>query len=77
MATININIPDAVLPRVLDAFATAYNYNAEKDGARAAFVKAQIARFVTEVVRANEAEVAVNSARNAASAKSNTEIVIS
>lgn len=77
MATISVTIPDAVLPRVLDAFATAYNYNAEKDGTKTAFAQAQVARFITEIIRANEADVAVKKARDAATTKTDKEIVIS
>jgi len=77
MAKIDINIPDAVLPRVLDAFAAAYGYNAEKDGTKAEFAKAQVVRFVMEIVRANEVEVVVSTARKAAVTKAEKEVVIS
>ncbi len=77
MATISVNIPDAVLPRVLDAFATAYNYNAEKDGTKADFAQTQVARFITDIVSANEAQMAVEKAWDAATIKAEKEITIS
>ncbi len=77
MATVSVTIPDPVLARVLDAFATAYGYNPATDGTKAAFAKRQVARFVMETVRAHEATTAANAALKAATDKATTEITIS
>jgi len=76
MATFTINIPDAVLARVLDAFVAAYGYDPVSDGNKAAFAKRQIARFVAETVRAHEAAAAANTARDAATIKAAAEVTI-
>jgi len=76
MATVSVTIPDAVLGRVLDAIAAAYGYDAAKDGTKAAFAKKQVARFVAETVRAHEATVAADTARDTAATKATTEVVI-
>ncbi len=76
MATVSVNIPDGVLPRVLDAFTAAYSYDADKDGTKAAFAQKQVANFIMETVRSNEATKAANKALKDAATKANTEIVI-
>ena len=76
MATVSVTIPDAVLARVLDAFAATYGYDAAKDGTKAAFAKRQVARFCTETVRRHEAEVAGTAARDTAATKAANEVTI-
>jgi hypothetical protein len=51
MATIQIEIPDQYVPRVLDAFATRGGWvDMETSGTKAAFAKAQLAAWVKKVV---------------------------
>ena len=76
MATVSVTIPDKVLPRVLDAFAAAYGYNADKDGDKAGFAQKQVARFVMETVQSQEATKAANAALKSASDKTATEVTI-
>lgn len=76
MATVSVTIPDAALPRVLDAFASAYGYDADKDGPKADFAKKQVANFVMEVVRGQEATKAANAALKSAADKTTKEITV-
>lgn len=79
MATISFNIPDAAMPRVIDAFATAYQYqatvpNPNGEGTvpnpqtKAQFARQRILSYIQEVVRAAEASAAVEAARASAAA---------
>ena len=84
MAQIAIDIPDAQLNRVVDAFATAYGYQVNiPDPAnpgstipnpqnKRQFAKAQVARYVKEVVKGVEAESAAKMACAAAIADAET-----
>lgn len=65
MAQIIIEIPDAALPRIRDAFAAEFNWNAELGVTKAAFAKAQVADYVKQVVRNYEANQAASAARKA------------
>lgn len=58
MASITITIPDAVVSRVLDAFATFYNHNPAVDGTKAAFAKAQIGKYAKGIVKDVEGRAA-------------------
>lgn len=60
MAHFEITIPDADLPRVEEAFATAYNWQ-EEDGPKTEFVRSKIVNFVRATVESAE----VNAARDA------------
>lgn len=69
MAQIVIDIPDAALTRVRDAFAARYGYPPFIDGVanpqtKAQFAKAQIADFVKQTVSDYEAMRAAEAARN-------------
>lgn len=72
MAQITITVPDAALPRVLAAFATAYGYQATlPDGTanpqtQAQFAKQKLADHVKAVVTTHEANKAAEDARTAA-----------
>lgn len=72
MATITITIQDSVLNRVLDAFATYFNYNVVTDGTKAAFAKKQLIIWATNIVKSTER----NTAANTASASVDTDIII-
>lgn len=75
MATVSVTIPDAVLSRVLDSFATAYGWTAD-DGTKAAFAKKCVARYVMEVARSQEVLTASTAARTAAADKAAAEIAV-
>lgn len=82
MAQIVVTVPDAVLQRVLDAFAAAYGYQATIDGSPNPETKAQFARrmvrqYVKNTVVAHEAEQAAITARQTAADAANTDIVLS
>lgn len=78
MANINILFPDAQAARVVDAFATAYNYPSTVPGAtpldppvpnpqsKAQFAKAKVIDFIKSVVKGYEATNAAEIARRAA-----------
>lgn len=76
MAQIAVDIPDAALPRVRDAFAVVYGYQAiltNEDGSttpnpesKTQFAKRQVALFVKNVLKQHEASVAEETARLAA-----------
>jgi len=70
MASISINIPDAIAPRVLGAFAGMHNYDAASGLTKAQFAKAIVAGYVKNTVRAWEANQAIETARLASIANS-------
>lgn len=80
MAQLVIDFPDSIRNRVLDAFASTYGYQATlQDGTpnpqtKAQFAKAQVARFVKEVVKGYEATRAGEIARKAAHDAAENEI---
>lgn len=75
MATITLNIPDAVISRVLDAIAAQYSYSATS-GTKAAFAKKVVSNIVLNIVRDHEAQIAADAARVTASDKVTTDLVI-
>lgn len=68
MATISITVPDAVVPRVLDAMADTYTYDPATDGTKAQFAKKQIAAHVKSIVVAYETRIASEEAAATAQA---------
>jgi hypothetical protein len=74
MATITLTIPDAVLTRVTTAFTSTRAYNPATDGTPGQFTKAQILKFVKDVVVASESNTAASAAALAAAATANTDI---
>lgn len=66
MAQIVINIPDADVSRVLNAFASEYNYDryVEEGGllSKAAFAKSKVIIFIKDVVKVHEHRNAVTAA---------------
>lgn len=87
MATITLNIPDAVIPRVIDALCARDDYEGRKtaflaenpEGTfpnRPAFAKAVIVDFVKTVTRHYEAEGAAGAAHKTALEKADAGIVI-
>lgn len=69
MAAITINIPDAQLQRVIDAFCAEYGWSSvEIDGPRGAFAKKQLLLLIKRKVRSYEEALAVETAVAAARA---------
>jgi hypothetical protein len=77
MASISITIPDAVLSRVLDAFAARYGWESAGGQTKAQFAKSRVIEFIRDVVRAHEATAVAEAARVAAVAAVNADIVLS
>lgn len=65
MAQIIIDIPDAALTRVRDAFAAEFGWNADLGVTKAQFAKAQLAEYVKQIVRNYEGNLAAGTARKA------------
>lgn len=70
MATLTFTIPDAALPRVVDAFATAYGYQAligdppvANPETRGQFMRRHVMEFIKNTVQAVEVNVAAETAR--------------
>ncbi len=89
MATLTITIPNAQLTRVANAVATQHGYQAEvpdpdnpgqtipNPQTKADFAREVLMRFLRETVRAHEAAVAAESARQTAITKADSEVTIS
>jgi hypothetical protein len=73
MATITLTIPDAVMPRVVDALCAEGGY---VSGSRGAFAKQQVVDHVRRVVRQYESRVARDAAGAAADSAADAEILI-
>lgn len=76
MAQIAITIPDAVLPRVLDAFA-ARGFDPAGGLTKAQYAKQQVIAHIRNVVRAYETEQAVRAAAAQASTTADADIALS
>jgi hypothetical protein len=76
LATITINIPDAVVQRVLDAFADRYCWTAESGLTKAQFAKAVLVNLAKETVRMYEGRAAVDAAKAASDALVDADIII-
>lgn len=76
MAQIPVNIPDAHVTRVQNAFAIVFNYNPVTDGTKGQFFKAQLAVFIKNIVKTAENQVAVATARNNVETSVDTDIQI-
>lgn len=64
MATLSITIPDAQVDRVNAAFADQFSYNAATDGTPSQFTKAQVIKFMKNVLKASEGRTAKNTAES-------------
>jgi hypothetical protein len=82
MAQVIVDVPDAVLPRVLDAFAATFGYQATlPSGApnpqtRAQFAKQRLAAYVKQVTVAYEATRDAEAARQTSTQTANTDIAV-
>jgi hypothetical protein len=82
MTIISINIPDAITPRVINAFARKYGYRQTlEDGTanpitKAQFAKAKLIEFIKQSVKDMEVDDARNTAATAAVNAADTEITI-
>lgn len=76
MATTTLNIPDPILPGVLDDFAAAKGYNPATDGTKAQFLKSQMIQFVKNIVVEYRANAAANTAAASARTTATTDIAI-
>lgn len=83
MATLSINVPDAVVVRVLDAIAARYGYIDENTGqprtpgqTKTQFAREVIRTIVKDAVKAHEAEIAQAAARQTAISNVESEIVL-
>ena len=77
MAQMIIQIPDALVNRVIDAVASQYGYKSEVDGTKAAFAKKVVIDFIKGIVRAYETNRDSVAARDAAVEKVNSEVTLS
>jgi len=81
MAQITINIPNGVVSRVEDAFATKFKYTGFlADGTtpqtKAEFAKAQLVKYITNIVKIQESQDAATAAQQAAIANATSTIII-
>lgn len=82
MANVTISIPDAVVTRVQEAFASAYQYSATlEDGSpnsetKQQFFRRQVLRFIKETVVAYETNQAAEASRKTAQIKAEQEIQV-
>lgn len=74
IATLQITIPDALLPRVLDSFAATYKYNAATDGTKAQFTRKKLAEYVRGVVQSYEVQKATELAAQTAADQGTVEL---
>lgn len=82
MATISFTIPDAVMPRVIDALCGAYGYRDLLPGgvpnplSRPQYAREQVRLFIQAAVRAWEAQQASDAAASAARDKAIAEVTV-
>ena len=67
MAAITINAPDAVMPRIADAFEATFGL--AEGQTQAQLVKKKLQDYLKDVVRAHEVAAAADAARDAAADK--------
>lgn len=76
MASINITIPDAVAPRVLDAMAARYGWTTESGMTKAQFAKDVIVRLLKETVKMHEGQLASSAATATSNQQVDSQILI-
>jgi len=81
MAQIALNIPDAILTRVINGFANYYHYQSTIDGeanpeTKAQFSKRMLVEYIKNAVVASEVQDAANAAATIANEAATNDIVI-
>jgi len=76
MATVSITIPDAVVDRVLAAVCSQLHYIPDIHGTRVQFAKAQLAKWIKDIVKAYESAAAASAAGQAAAQSVEEQIII-
>jgi hypothetical protein len=76
MATISINIPDAVLGRVVDAMAARYGWTSDSGLTKVQFAKRILTGLLKETVKMHEGQIASAAATQTASSTVDEEINI-
>jgi hypothetical protein len=76
MATITLTIPDAALPRLVDALCALGGWEADSPIARGAFARGVLIAWARDQVVAHEARLARQAAEQEASTKARVEVVI-
>lgn len=74
MATMSINIPNTIAPRVLDALCDRGGWDGTGD--KAAFAKSVVLDYIVSVTRNFEADDEAKRAREVAATKATNEIVL-
>lgn len=69
---ISIDIPDAAVTRIRDAFAAELGWSSELGVTKAVFTKQQLIEYIKQVTRSYEANIAANSARVAVETEVNS-----
>lgn len=75
MAKITLDISDAVMSRVVDAFAAAYGWEPGPE-TKLAFTARVLKEHIKNVTASHEAVAAADKARSGAASKANSEIVV-
>lgn len=78
MAQINFNIPDNIIARVIDSYATVFNYDTQKldNETKSQFTKRMIIRQMKDVTKQYEGEIAAKNVEQNARQKVESEIII-
>lgn len=74
MAALSVTVPDAILTRVLDAFAATYHHNPATDGTKAAFAKKKVRDYIRGVVNTYETQLAADAAAAAQTAATEADL---
>lgn len=75
MAKITLEMPDEVIPRVINAFAESYDWNPRK-GNKADFAKKMMINIIRGVVISHEEQIGRKSGGKVARDKAESEIII-
>lgn len=76
MARLTVDFPDAIAPRVLDAWAALYGWTAASGLSKAQFLKQDIIAKIKDAVRRYEGGAAGSAAQKTAHDKAETEITL-
>jgi hypothetical protein len=76
MSQIILEIPDGIYDRVIDNFCTAYNYDQSSGVDKNKFVQQSILNLMFSIVKSQEAEMAIKTAKKIAEDKVDAEVVL-